>query len=181
MDDGYSLLHEINILHAYFSIVFLSLLRPTLLHAPLPPSHLRPICPHCVDVLTLTRSTLHGHSDMVVIMRCRCLHKTCCFSLIVIFIPVSLGNEVSTAGTRIQIQRGTTRNQNLDTTEPTDNLFGQNIGTLSLSIISAASIDTFITHLVPNEQFIYLHVTTCLITSRRHVSKESMSRLPFLP
>ena len=41
-----------------------------------------------MDVLTLTRSTLRGHSDMVIIMRRRCLHKTCCFSLIVIFILI---------------------------------------------------------------------------------------------
>ena len=98
MDNGYSLLQtsqEINTLHAYFSIVFYPYFVPPR-YMPHSPSHLRPFCPHCVDVLALTRSTLHGHSDMVVIIQCRCLHKTCCFSLIVIFILISLGNEVFT-------------------------------------------------------------------------------------
>jgi len=95
MDNGYSLLQTSQEINKYFTRIlfycFLSLFRSTSLHAPLSPSHLRPFCPHCVDVLTLTRST---HSDMVVIIQCRCLHKTCCFSLIVIFILISLGNEV---------------------------------------------------------------------------------------
>jgi hypothetical protein len=59
----------------------------TSFHAPLPPSHLRPLRPHCADVLKLTRSTLHGHSDIHAMSIS--LYKTCC----VIFICI-LGNKV---------------------------------------------------------------------------------------
>jgi hypothetical protein len=69
---------KINSLHAYFFIVSYP---DFSLHAPLLLLRLKPLFPSCVDALTLTCSTLHGHSDMVVIMQCRGPHKTCCFSV----------------------------------------------------------------------------------------------------
>jgi hypothetical protein len=65
-----------------------------LLFLILTPSHL--VTCSAPAVVPQGFSAFHGHSDMVVIMRCRGLHKTCCFSVIVIFILISLWNEVFT-------------------------------------------------------------------------------------
>ncbi len=122
---------EINFLHTYCFIVF------HLITCPIPTITLQAFFP---ALCGHTCSTLHGHSDMVVIMWCCGLHKTCCFLLIVIFILISWGNKVFTRY-RLQIQQWATCNRIVNTTEPThvtSNLFSQNIGTLSLPIISSA-------------------------------------------
>ena len=129
MDGGHYKSLKRYILYAHTVLLFLILT----------PSHL--VTCSAPAVVPQAFSALHGHSDMVVIMRCRGLHKTCCFPLIVIFILI-LGTCLP--GTRLQIQRWATTEMWIQPAHLTSSFFSQNIDTLSLPIISAASIDTFI-------------------------------------
>jgi len=136
---------EINTLHAHFFNYFLSSRPHLVTYMP----HCR-TSPRCVDVLTLAGSTSLWHGCYYAMSIG--LHKTC-YSLIVILILISLGYKVFTSR-RYPPTNSTMShcNRNVNTTEPTSltgNLFSQNIQ--SLPIISTASIDTSISHLVPNK------------------------------